>query len=71
MPVNKVYKSGKLYGYRWGQSGKVYSVKKYGQEGAYNRSEKQARAIFASGWKSVARSKYALPRPKARRRSKY
>jgi len=38
MPVTKV-----KGGYRWGTSGKVYKTKK--------EAEKQARAIYASGYK--------------------
>jgi len=38
MPVHKV-----KGGYRWGKSGKIYKTKK--------QAEKQARAIYASGYK--------------------
>jgi len=38
MPVHKV-----KGGYKWGQSGKVYPTKQ--------QAEKQARAIYASGYK--------------------
>ena len=38
MPVKKV-----KGGYKWGKSGKVYKSKK--------KAERQARAIYASGWK--------------------
>ena len=40
MPVNPVYKNGKLVGYKWGEKGKVYKNK--------NDAEKQGRAIKAS-----------------------
>lgn len=43
MPVHKVTKQGKTVGYQWGKSGKVYPTKK--------AAERQARAIYASGYK--------------------
>jgi hypothetical protein len=43
MPVHAVKKNGKTVGYQWGKSGKVYPTKKL--------AEKQARAIYASGYK--------------------
>lgn len=43
MPVHAVYKDGKLIGYRWGSTGKLYKKKE--------DAEKQGRAIRASGWK--------------------
>ena len=43
MPVHKVTKQGKTVGYQWGKSGKVYPTKK--------QALKQARAIYASGYK--------------------
>jgi len=42
MPVHRVYKDGKLVGYQWGSSGKVYKKR--------SDAEKQARAIYASGY---------------------
>jgi len=45
MPVHKVIKDGKT-GYKWGQSGKAY----FGP-GAEKRAQKQAAAIYASGYK--------------------
>lgn len=44
MPVRKVKN-----GYKWGKSGKVYSTKK--------EAEKQARAIYASGYKKKKKRK--------------
>ena len=44
MPVRKV-----KGGYKWGSSGKVYHTKK--------QAEKQARAIYASGYKKKRKSK--------------
>ena len=45
MPVRKVTQGSKT-GYRWGSSGKTYFGK-----GAKARAAKQARAIYASGYK--------------------
>lgn len=44
MPVMKV-----KGGYRWGSSGKVYKTRK--------EAERQARAIYASGYKTKTRKK--------------
>jgi hypothetical protein len=43
MPVHKSYKNGRVVGWRWGRSGKVYATRA--------QAEKQARAIYASGYK--------------------
>ena len=44
MPVKEVKNSsGKVMGYRWGNSGKIYRKRE--------DAEKQARAIYASGYK--------------------
>lgn len=44
MPVHEVRNSsGKIIGYKWGRSGKLYRKKA--------DAEKQARAIYASGYK--------------------
>jgi hypothetical protein len=44
MPVHEVRNnSGKIIGYKWGQSGKLYRKKE--------DAMKQARAIYASGYK--------------------
>ena len=44
MPVKEVRNtSGKIMGYRWGTTGKVYRKRE--------DAEKQARAIYASGYK--------------------
>jgi len=44
MPVKEVRNtSGKIMGYRWGNTGKVYRKRE--------DAEKQARAIYASGYK--------------------
>lgn len=43
MPVHPVYsKSGDITGYKWGKSGKTYKTRQ--------EAEKQARAIYASGY---------------------
>jgi len=51
MPIKQVIKNKELYGFKWGISGKIYSINKFGKKGAYNKAVKQAQAIFASGWK--------------------
>ena len=43
MPVRKITKNGKTVGYRWGTSGKLYPTR--------SQATKQARAIYASGYK--------------------
>lgn len=43
MPVHKATQNGKVVGWRWGHSGKVYPTKK--------QAEAQAKAIYASGYK--------------------
>lgn len=43
MPVHKSLKNGKVVGWRWGRSGKVYPTRA--------QAEQQARAIYASGYK--------------------
>jgi hypothetical protein len=52
MPTKPVYRKGKLIGYRWGKSGKLYLVSKYGKKKARNLANKQGQAIYASGYKS-------------------
>lgn len=43
MPVREVRNSsGKIMGYRWGTTGKIYRTKE--------QAEKQGRAIYASGY---------------------
>ena len=46
MPVKRVTKNGKK-GWKWGKSGKVYASK--------SGAQKQARAIYASGYKGRTR----------------
>ena len=48
MPVNKVYYNNVLFGYRWGDSGKVYTLAKYGVKRAKSSAATQGRAIKAS-----------------------
>lgn len=43
MPVHAVYQDGKLIGWKWEKTGKLYKRKE--------DAEKQERAILASGWK--------------------
>lgn len=47
MPVYKVRRGGKLYGFRCGHSGKLYPVSKYGTEGARRRAAAQCKAMHA------------------------
>lgn len=42
MPVHPVRRNGRIVGYQWGKSGKVYKSKK--------QAQKQGRAIYASGY---------------------
>lgn len=51
MPTHAVYKKGKLHGYQWGKSGKVYPVSKHGKEGAKKKANEQGQAIRVSGYK--------------------
>jgi hypothetical protein len=51
MPVRPVYRNRKVTGYRYGLSGTLYLVSKYGMRGARAKAQAQARAIFASGYK--------------------
>ena len=51
--INRVYRSGRLYGFKWGLAGKTYSVKKYGDNGAIARAEKQGRATYTSRGRSM------------------
>ena len=48
MPVTRVYRAGKLYGFKWGHGGKVYTKSKYGVQGAIEHSQHQGRAIYSS-----------------------
>jgi len=50
MPVHKVYRDGSLIGYRWGSSGKLYSIVKYGQLSAQGLAARQGQAIYSSGY---------------------
>lgn len=47
MPIRKVKLPGSKTGYQWGTSGRVYPTKA--------QAVKQARAIYASGYKSKKR----------------
>jgi len=46
MPVHVVIRKGKVYGYQWGKSGKIYRGK-----GAKEKAIKQGMAVIASGYK--------------------
>lgn len=43
MPVKPVKQQGKTVGYQWGKTGRVYPTKA--------QAQRQARAIYASGYK--------------------
>ena len=47
MPVKAVKRDGKTVGYKWGTTGTVYPTKQ--------QAERQARAIYASGYRSKKR----------------
>ena len=53
MPVRAITKNGKIIGYRWGKTGKLYTISKYGKRKAKTLSQKQAKAIYASGYKKT------------------
>jgi hypothetical protein len=55
MPIKTIHKSGKIYGFRWGNHGKVYKVSSYGKVGAKKKAVLQSRAIFASGYQGDRR----------------
>ena len=55
MPTRKIYKNGKIIGYRWGYGGKIYLISKYGEEKAKAMANKQQRAIYASGYKRTVK----------------
>lgn len=49
MPIHRVMKNGKIVGYQWGSSGKVYRTKK--------DAIKQQAAAHASGYKNKEKGK--------------
>ena len=51
MPVHPIYKNKILVGFKWGNHGKLYTVRKYGKAGARKKSLIQQKAIFSSGFK--------------------
>ena len=51
VPVHPVRRGGVVVGFKWGRSGKLYLVKKYGFRKARSLALRQARAIYASGYK--------------------
>lgn len=48
MPVKLIYRKGRPYGYRWGGSGKLYTIREYGKTGAYEKSRRQGVAVKIS-----------------------
>ncbi len=45
MPVHPVRRGGRVVGYRYGTSGKLYTVAKHGKAGAARKAGRQAGAI--------------------------
>jgi hypothetical protein len=56
MPVKKITLKG-LKGFRYGRSGKFYSVKKYGEKGAEEKAKKQGAAIHISQVRASGRAR--------------
>lgn len=54
MPVHPVKKNGKVVGYQWGHSGKVYSG-----TNAKGKATAQGRAAYANGYREPASKKTA------------
>lgn len=48
MPIKEVKKDKKVIGYQWGDSGKLYTIIKYGKKGAFSKAKKQGQAIHAN-----------------------
>lgn len=55
MPVHPVRENGRVVGYQWGSSGKVYRGR-----GAKEKAEAQGRAAYASGYRSGKARKVLL-----------
>lgn len=51
MPTKPIKRKGKIIGYKWGNSGTIYRLSKYGVVGAKSMASKQGAAVYASGWK--------------------
>jgi hypothetical protein len=51
MPIKLLTRKGKPYAYKWGNSGTEYTISKYGIRGAQAKAARQAKAIYASGYK--------------------
>ena len=66
MPTKPIYRKGKLIGYRWGSSGKLYSIDHYGKIIAKSLANKQGQAIHASGWQNPRKRNHSSS-PKKRR----
>lgn len=48
MPIMAIKKNRKLIGYKYGKSGKLYTLQKYGKESAYQKAREQGQAIKIS-----------------------
>lgn len=55
MPVHPVRESGRVVGYQWGQSGKIYRG-----EDAKEKAQAQGRAAYAGGYKGPGRARKDL-----------
>jgi hypothetical protein len=55
VPVHPVRENGRVVGYQWGSSGKVYRGR-----GAKEKAEAQGRAAYASGYRSGKARKVLL-----------
>jgi len=51
MPINEIKQKGKLIGYKWGKSGKLYLIKAYGKRKAYIKALQQSKAIYVNKYK--------------------
>lgn len=51
MPIHPVYRKGRVYGYQWGEKGKIYPLAQYGLVRAMKKAQEQGRAAYAAGYK--------------------
>jgi hypothetical protein len=51
MPVHEVRKNGRLIGFQWGSSGKIYTVARWGKAGAAKKAYAQESAAKHNGYK--------------------
>lgn len=55
MPIHPVMRNNRIYGYQWGNTGKVYPIAIYTLEGAMKKAQVQGRAAYAGGYESEAK----------------